>query len=237
MRKCLKEEFKMSEYVYGKNSFFEALNNKRIIKAYVLSDQEIRGKGIDYEIVDRKRLDKLSRSGNHQGYVAEVKEYELAKVEDMIKDKDGLIVMLDGLEDVHNLGAIIRTCECAGIDGVIYRSHNSVRVNDTVAKVACGALEYMKVAEVTTLVNTLKDLKKKGYWVVGSDGSSEQLYTDLDYDMNTVLVIGSEGKGMSRLVKEECDYIVRLPMLGKVTSLNASVAAGILIYNILNKRQ
>ena len=226
----------MSEYVYGKNSFFEALNNKRIIKAYVLSDQEIRGKGIDYEIVDRKRLDKLSRSGNHQGYVAEVKEYELAKVDDMIRDKDGLIVMLDGLEDVHNLGAIIRTCECAGVDGVIYRSHNSVRVNDTVAKVACGALEYMKVAEVTNLVNTLKDLKKKGYWVVGSDGSSEQLYTDLDYDMNTVLVIGSEGKGMSRLVKEECDFIVKLPMYGHITSLNASVAAGIMVYEVMRQR-
>lgn len=226
----------MSDYVFGKNSFFEALNNKRIIKAYVLNDSEIKGKGIPYQICDRKMLDKLSKSGNHQGYVAEVKEFRMARVEDMVKDRNGLIVMLDGIQDVHNLGAIIRTCECAGVDGVIYKSHNSVKVNDTVAKVASGALEYMRVAEVNNLVNTIKDLKKKGYWIVGSAGEAKQYYTDLKYDMNTVLVIGSEGKGMSRLVREECDFIVKLPMHGKVTSLNASVAAGILIYNIINNR-
>ena len=227
----------MSNYVYGRNSFFEALDNKRIIKAYVLSDKEIKGKKIPYEIVDRKTLDRMSSSGNHQGFLAEVKEYEMSKVEDMIKDKNGLIVMLDSLQDVHNLGAIIRTSECAGVDGIIYKSHNSVKVNDTVAKVASGGLEYMKIAEVNNLVNTLKILKKKGYWVVGSDGSGDKLYTDLDYDMNVVLVIGSEGKGISRLVKQECDFIVKLPMYGHVTSLNASVAAGILIYNILNSRK
>ena len=226
----------MSEYVFGKNSFFEALNNKRIIKAYVLNDREIKDKGIKYQICDRKMLDKLSKSGNHQGYVAEVKEFKMAKVDDMVKENNGIIVMLDGIQDVHNLGAIIRTCECAGVDGVIYKSHNAVKVNDTVAKVASGALEYMKVAEVTNLVNTIKDLKKKGYWIVGSAGDAKQFYTDMKYDMNTVLIIGAEGKGMSRLVKEECDFIVKLPMYGKVTSLNASVAAGILIYNIINSR-
>ena len=226
----------MSDYVFGKNSFFEALNNKRIIKAYVLNDREVKDKGIKYQICDRKMLDKLSKSGNHQGYVAEVKEFKMARVEDMTKENNGLIVMLDGIQDVHNLGAIIRTCECAGVDGVIYKSHNAVKVNDTVAKVASGALEYMKVAEVTNLVNTIKDLKKKGYWIVGSAGDAKQFYTDLKYDMNTVLVIGAEGKGMSRLVKEECDFVVKLPMYGKVTSLNASVAAGILIYNIINSR-
>lgn len=226
----------MSNYVYGKNSFFEALVSRRIIMAYVLDDKRIKDEGIPYKVVDRKTLDKMIK-GNHQGYVAEVKEFEMSRVEDMIREKNGLIVMLDGLEDVHNLGAIIRTCECAGVDGVIYKSHNAVRVNDTVAKVASGALEYMKVAEVNNLVNTIRKLKEKGYWIVGSDGSSQKMYTDLDYDMNTVLVIGSEGKGMSRLVKEECDFIVKLPMYGHVTSLNASVAAGILIYNILNARQ
>ncbi len=226
----------MSNYVYGKNSFFEALVSRRIIMAYVLDDKRIKDEGIPYKVVDRKTLDKMVK-GNHQGYVAEVKEFEMSRVEDMIREKNGLIVMLDGLEDVHNLGAIIRTCECAGVDGVIYKSHNAVRVNDTVAKVASGALEYMKVAEVNNLVNTIRKLKEKGYWIVGSDGSSQKMYTDLDYDMNTVLVIGSEGKGMSRLVKEECDFIVKLPMYGHVTSLNASVAAGILIYNILNSRQ
>ena len=227
----------MNDIVYGKNSFFEALNNKRILMAYVLNDSEIKNYHIPYKIVDRKTLDRMSKSGNHQGYLAEVKEFKMSNVDEMIKDKNGLIIILDGLEDVHNLGAIIRTCDCAGVDGVIYKSHNSVKVNDTVAKVACGALEYVKVAEVTNLVNTIKTLKNKGYWVVGTDGSGEQLYTELKYDFNTVLVIGSEGKGMSRLVKEECDYIVKLPMVGHVTSLNASVAAGIVIYNVISSRR
>lgn len=227
----------MSNIVYGKNSFFEAANNNRIEMAYVLSDVEIKKFKFPYKIVDRKTLDRMSKSGNHQGYLAEVKEFKLSTVEDMIVDKNGLIVMLDGLEDVHNLGAIIRTAECAGVDGVIYKTHNSVKVNDTVAKVASGALEYVKVAEVTNLVNTIKKLKDKGYWIVGADGNCDSLYTDLKYDFNTVLIIGSEGKGISRLVKEECDYIVKLPMVGKVTSLNASVAAGILIYNIVSTRK
>lgn len=227
----------MSSIVYGKNSFFEALNNNRITMAYVLNDAEIKKYRIPYKIVDRRTLDKMSKSGNHQGYLAEVKEFKLATIDEMIKDKNGLIVILDGLEDVHNLGAIIRTAECAGVDGIIYKSHNSVKVNDTVAKVACGGLEYVKVAEVTNLVNTIKELKNKGYWIVGADGNCETMYTDLKYDFNTVLIIGSEGKGISRLVKEECDYIVKLPMVGHVTSLNASVAAGILIYNILEKRK
>ncbi len=227
----------MSEYVYGKNSFFEALDNHRIVMAYVLNDKAIKDRGIPYKIVDRKTLDRMSKSGNHQGYLAEVKEFRMSTVDEMIKDHHGLIVMLDGIQDVHNLGAIIRTCECAGVDGVIYKSHNSVKVNDTVAKVASGALEYMKVAEVGNLVNTIRKLKDRGYWIVGSDGSAEKLYTELDYDMNVVLIIGSEGKGMSRLVKEECDFIVKLPMKGHVTSLNASVAAGILVYNILSSRK
>lgn len=226
----------MNDYIYGKNSFFEALDNKRIIKAYVLSDDKIKNYNIDYQIVDRRTLDKMSNYNNHQGYLAEVKKFKLSKVDDMLKDKNGLIVMLDGLTDVHNFGAIIRTCECAGVDGIIYKSHNSVKVNDTVGKVASGALEYMKIAEVGNLVNTIKDLKKKGYWIVGSDGDAKDLYTDINYDMNVVLIIGSEGKGMSRLVKEQCDYIVKLPMKGHVTSLNASVAAGILIYNIISNK-
>ena len=227
----------MTNIIYGKNSFFEALNNKRIIQAYVLNDDEIKDKHISYKIVDRRTLDKMSKSGNHQGYLAEVKDFQMSTIDEMLKNKNGLIVMLDGLEDVHNLGAIIRTAECAGVDGIVYKTHNSVKINDTVAKVACGALEYVKICEVTNLVNTIKDLKKKGYWIVGTDGNSSQLYTDIKYDFNTVLIIGSEGKGISRLVKEECDYVIKLPMVGHVTSLNASVAAGILIYNIVNSRK
>ena len=226
----------MSNYVYGKNSFFEALRNGAIIKAYVLKDEAVKGKNIEYKIVDKHTLDKMSKYGNHQGYLAEVKEFSFAKLEDLVVERNGLVVILDNLQDVHNLGAIIRTAECIGVDGIIYKKDNSVKVNDTVAKIASGALEYMKVCEVTNLVNTINYFKQHNYWIVGSDGSANTMYTDIDYDMNTVLIIGSEGKGMSRLVKEQCDYIVKLPMLGKVTSLNASVAAGILLYNIYNSR-
>lgn len=230
----------MSEIVYGKNSFIEALRNGRIEEALVTRDcqyiKDLEKNNIRYKIVDRNKLDSLSKSGNHQGCLAYCKEYKLSDVKSMLKEENGLIVLLDGLKDPHNLGAIIRTCECAGVDGLIYKKHNSVHLNDTVAKVACGALEYVKVAEVTNLVNTIKDLKKNGYWIVGTDGDSKDLYNKIDYKMNVALVIGSEGEGMSRLVKEECDFMVKMPMKGHINSLNASVAAGIMIFNVLDKR-
>ena len=163
-------------------------------------------------------------------------EYKLYSVDELIKNENGLIVVLDGLKDPHNLGAIIRTVECAGADGIIYKKHNAVKLTETVAKVASGALEHVKVSEVTNITNTLKELKKKGYWIVGSDGSAKESYTDIDYKRNIALVIGSEGEGISRLVLEECDYVVSLPMYGKVNSLNASVATGILVYNIIRSR-
>lgn len=228
------------EIVYGKNSFVEALNMNRINEAFVLKDcpyiKELQRKHIKFQIVDRGRLDSLSKSGNHQGCLAYVEEYKLSSLESMIKKENGLIVLLDGLKDPHNLGAIIRTCECAGVDGLVYKKHNSVHLNDTVAKVACGALEYVKVAEVINLVNTIKTLKDNGYWIVGTDGDGKDLYNKIDYNMNVALIIGSEGEGMSRLVKQECDFIVKMPMKGHINSLNASVAAGIMIFNILDKR-
>lgn len=228
------------EIVYGKNSFVEALNMNRINEAFVLKDcpyiKELQRKHIKYQIVDRGKLDSLSKSGNHQGCLAYVEEYKLSSLESMLKKENGLIVLLDGLKDPHNLGAIIRTCECAGVDGLVYKKHNSVHLNDTVAKVACGALEYVKVAEVTNLVNTIKTLKNNGYWIVGTDGDGNDLYNKIDYNMNVALIIGSEGEGMSRLVKQECDFIVKMPMKGHINSLNASVAAGIMIFNILDKR-
>lgn len=226
----------MSNYIYGKNSFFEALRNRRIITAYVLDDKQIKDKGIDYRIVDKKTLDKMSDYANHQGYLALTKQFEFSTLDDIISQDKGLIVMLDSLQDVHNLGAIIRTCECVGVDGIIYKKNNSVKVNDTVAKIASGALEYVNICEVTNLVNTIKYLKENGYWVVGSSGDADTLYNQIDYNMKTVLIIGSEGKGMSRLVKQQCDYMVKLPMNGRISSLNASVAAGILLYNILADR-
>ena len=231
----------MSDYLYGKNSFTEALKSKRIIKAYILKDSpfldELKKQRIDYEIVDRRILDKMSASGNHQGCLAKIKSFHFSTVDELLKQENGLIVVLDSLKDPHNLGAIIRTCECAGVDGIIYKKNNSVKVNDTVSKVACGALEYVNICEVTNITNTLKYLKEKNYWIVGSDAKGNNSYTDVDYKRNIALVIGSEGEGISRLVLKECDYVASLPMKGQVNSLNASVAAGILIYNVLDKRK
>ena len=231
----------MNEYIWGRNSINEAIKNNRIIEAYVLSDSPyieiLKKKNIPFKIRKRFELDKMSHNENHQGIIGAIEGYELSSVDDMIKKENGLIVMLDGLEDPHNLGAIMRSVDCVGADGIIYRKHHGVKLNSTVAKVASGAMEYVKVAEVTNLVKTLQDLKKKGYWVVGTDASAKDMYNQIDYRMNPVLVIGSEGKGISRLVLEECDYVVKLPMFGHVNSLNASVATAIMLYKIIENRE
>lgn len=231
----------MNEYIWGRNSINEAIKNNRIIEAYVLSDspyiETLKKKNIPFKIRKRFELDKMSHNENHQGIIGVIEGYELSSVDDMIKKENGLIVMLDSLEDPHNLGAIMRSVDCVGADGIIYRKHHGVRLNSTVAKVASGAMEYVRVAEVTNLVKTLQDLKKKGYWVVGTDASAKDMYNKIDYRMNTVLVIGSEGKGISRLVLEECDYVVKLPMFGHVNSLNASVATAIMLYKIIENRE
>ena len=145
---------------------------------------------------------------------------------------------LDGLEDPHNLGAIVRTCEIAGVSGIILPKNRSVKVTPTVVKVSTGATEYVKIAQVTNLVNTLKELKKKGYWIVGAEASEKsECFWSPDYRRKICLVVGSEGFGVSRLVKEECDYLVEIPMWGKVNSLNASVSCGILIYEIRRQQR
>lgn len=228
--------------VHGKNVLKELLRSgEEIIKVYMsknFNDEEIiteiAKKKIETKIVDNFWLDKVANKA-HQGIVAEIKDFEYCDVDNLVFEtnkKYPLIVMLDHLEDPHNLGAIIRTCEAAGVDGIIIPKDRSVEVNSTVMKVSAGALPYVKIALVTNLVSTLKMLKKQGYFVVGTDGEGTS-YHDIDYKMKTVLVIGSEGNGMSRLVKEECDFIASLPMNGQVNSLNASVAAGIMIYEII----
>lgn len=230
----------MPNIIYGKNTVEAAIKSSSVRKAYISNRNSLKGlldkRHIDYEIVDNRTLDKLSKGGNHQGIVAEANDFKTSSLKEIVKDNNGLIVILDGITDPHNFGAIIRTCEAGGVDGIIYKKDNSVKVNDTVAKVASGALEYVKIVEVTNLTNTIKELKKDGYWIVGTSDKAELDYNKVDYDRNIALVIGSEGKGISRLVKENCDYLVSLPMKGYVNSLNASVATGIFIYNILNNR-
>ena len=228
----------MNDIIWGKNSVNEALKGKRVLELYTYDKYYLdiaKREGIPYKEANKATLDKMVK-GNHQGVTAKIFAYEPYALDEIIKKDNGLIIMLDGLEDPRNLGAIIRTADCVGADGIIYRKDRSVHVTPTVAKVASGALEYVKCVEVTNLVDALKRLKEDGYWVVGTDASAKVDYTDIKYDMNVVIIIGSEGKGISRLVLKECDHIVKMPLLGHVNSLNASVAAGVMLYEVIRSR-
>ncbi len=238
----------MAQYIYGKNLVLQRCKEKKAITIMYLQegiqhDQLLsfaKKASLKVEMVSRKKLDTLAKGGKHQGVVCEIEDYKTVTVDEIVgaipKSQQGLIVMLDQLEDPHNLGAILRTCDAIGAHGVIIKKNNSVKLNATVAKVSTGAIETVKVAEVTNLTQTLNNLKTKGYWVFGADADNAQDYRTFDYDVPLVLVIGSEGKGISRLVKEQCDKMISLPMVGSVSSLNASVACGILLYQIHQKR-
>jgi len=220
--------------VYGKNVLKE-LDVKKIRKAYLsktLKDYTVQNFLIDnhirYELVDNNRLDKLV-NGNHQGIVIEINDYDYYSLKDI--NEESFIVMLDHLEDPHNLGAIIRTCECAGIKSIIIPKDRSVRVNDTVMKVSTGALERVKIILVSNLVDAINKLKDRGFFIYSADMNGTT-YHKVDYATKKVLVIGNEGSGISRLVRENSDEIISIPMKGKLNSLNASVSAGILIYGM-----
>lgn len=237
----------MSEIIYGKNVILNALEaDRKFYNVYITYSKDLEAiinklkeKKIPYKEVPKSFLDQKIK-GLHQGVVAEVegyKYYSLEEITNNLENKNPLIIILDGIEDPHNLGAIIRTCDAAGVDGIIIPKHRSVKLNDTVAKVSTGAIEFVRVCEVTNLTNTIKTLKKNNYWIIGAEYDSKSIdYTSLKYDMPIALVIGSEGRGISRLVRENCDYLVKIPMKGKVNSLNASVSAGILIYEIIKYR-
>lgn len=232
-------------YIYGKNVVYEKLKSDDLVKeAFVFkkfSDQEIidllKMKKIDIKWVDKYQLDKMV-NGLHQGIILNVKDFDTVSLDNILNNDSRypLIVMLDHLEDPHNFGAIIRSCEALGVDGIIIPNDRSVDINGTVIKTSAGAIQYMKIAKVNNLVNTIKVLKDKGYWIIGTDMNGTS-YNDMKYDMPICLVIGNEGKGMSRLVKESCDYVVSIDMVGKTNSLNASVATGIMIAKIQNSRK
>ena len=226
-------------YIYGKNVAKEALTNKEKIEKIFLydnfNDKEILSLISDFQInyLSKQEMDRKV-DGNHQGIILKVKDYEYATLENIVKD-NGLIVILDHLEDPHNFGAIIRTCEAAGVDGIIIPKDRSVSVNGTVSKVSAGTLEKMKIVMVINLVNTIKELKNNGYWITGTDMDGTNYY-DIDYKGKIVIIIGNEGSGISRLVKENCDFIASIPMNGDVNSLNASVATGIVIFEAVKQR-
>ncbi len=230
-------------YIYGKNVAKETLeSNNKIVKAIIcedFSDQDLilalKEKQVNIKRLSKKEFYKLDNN-NNQGIILEVPDYKYCSLDDILAKEKPFIVILDHIEDPHNFGAIVRTCEAAGVDGIIITKDRCVSVNSTVMKTSAGALNNVKICMVTNLNNTIKELKKRGLWIVGTDMANSSLYTQIDYDMPIALVIGSEGFGMSRLIKESCDYIVNIPMNGKVNSLNASVAAGILIYKVIEKR-
>lgn len=235
------------QYVYGKNVVKQLLKDNKAIHEIILQEgvrdqileAEIRKKQIPVKFMGKKKMDQMLQ-GNHQGIAAAIDDYKTWDIEELLESiprgKQPLLVMLDGLEDPHNLGAILRTCDCIGADGVIIGKHRNVRLTPTVAKVSTGAIDTVKVSMVTNLAQTIKYLKKQGYWVVGTAFENSKDYREGQYDVPLVLVIGSEGFGISNLVQKNCDYCVRLPMEGSVTSLNASVAAGILLYQIHAQR-
>lgn len=230
-------------FVYGKNVVIETLKNNQPIKKAIIyknfQDKNIisalQKKNIPIKFVEKFELDKLA-NGNHQGIMISIPDYEYVSLDELLEKENPLLVILDHLEDPHNLGAIVRTCEAAGVDGIIIPKNRSVEVTSTVMRTSVGALDYVKIARVTNLTEIMNYLKKQGFWIVGTDMDGED-YQKIDYRGKTVLVIGNEGSGMSRLVKENCDFIASIPMNGHVNSLNASVAAGIVIYEAISKRK
>lgn len=228
--------------IYGKNSCLEYLKKNKKVKSLYLdrsfSDKRlislIENLQIKPYFYTKFQLDQLAEE-NHQGIIIDAGEYEYCDVDDLIKDDNGFIVILDHIVDPHNFGAIIRTCAAAGVDGIIIPKDRSVRVNSTVMKTSVGCALNMKIVMVTNLNQAIKYLKDKNYWIYTADMGNTS-YTDVKYDGNVALVIGNEGKGVSDLVKKTSDFIVSIPIDEKVESLNASVAAGILIYEVVRQR-
>lgn len=236
--------------VEGRNSVYELLKTeKNIDKILVRKDLKdeaskrliniIRSKNVKMQLVDKFVIDKESESGRSQGFIGFVSDYKYSEIEDIledVQDKDGFIVILNEVLDPHNLGSIIRVCECAGVDGLIIGKDRSASVNDTVMRVSAGALNHVKIARVTNINNTIDLLKDKGFWVYGAELGGESIYkTNLKGKI--CLVIGGEDSGVKRLTKEKCDGIMTIPMFGKVNSLNASVACAIAVYEAVRQRQ
>ena len=245
-----KETF--DDQIEGRNAVLELLNsNKDINKIFVQNGEKhgsinkiiamAKENKIVVVEVQKLKLDEMSNTKNHQGVIAIVPPFEYCEVEDILeeaknKKEDPFILILDGIEDPHNLGSIIRTAETAGVHGIIIPKRRAASVNSTVNKTSAGAVQYMKIARVNNINDTIKILKENGVWICGTDMQTETFYYNQDYKMPIAIVIGSEGFGMNRLTKEKCDMLVKIPMKGKITSLNASVSAGIIMYEVAKQR-
>ena len=231
-------------YIYGKNPVRQLFLEHKEVKELILSiqDKELESfaqrNHVKIKRTDKKNLSKITGTERHQGVCALVNDYQTYTLEELMQNKNrkrGLLILLDELEDPHNLGAILRSADAVGATGVIFKKTHAVGLTPTVAKVSAGAIDTVKCAAVTNLSRAIETLQKNGWWVVGTDMNGQD-YRQLNYDFDCVLVIGNEGKGISRLIKEKCDYVVKIPMVGKIESLNASVSAGVLMYGIFNAR-
>lgn len=247
-----KDENEYDDIVEGRNAVLELLNSDRDINKIFVQSGERHGSinkiiavakenKVVVTEVEKSKLDFMSKTKNHQGVIAVVPPFNYCEVEDILdfaksKNEDAFILILDGIEDPHNLGSIIRTAETAGVHGIIIPKRRTVTVNSTVAKVSAGAVEHIKIARVNNITETIRKLKENGLWIIGTDGEARTLYYNQDLKGDIAIIIGSEGFGMSRLVKENTDMLVKIPMKGKITSLNASVSAGIIIYEAVKQR-
>ncbi|MCF8891043.1 23S rRNA (guanosine(2251)-2'-O)-methyltransferase RlmB [Priestia megaterium] len=239
------------EFIIGRNPVLEALKSGRDINKLWIAEgsqggsmgqitQLAKRNGVLVQFVPKKKIEQMVE-GIHQGVAAQVAAYQYAELDDLFnlaekRNESPFFLLLDELEDPHNLGSIMRTADAVGAHGIIIPKRRSVGLTATVAKASTGAIEHVPVARVTNLSRTIDELKDRGVWIVGTDAKESDDYRNLDGGMPLTLVIGSEGKGMSRLIREKCDFLVQLPMVGHVTSLNASVAASLLMYEVYRKR-
>jgi 23S rRNA (guanosine2251-2'-O)-methyltransferase len=201
---------------------------------------ECRKTGVPVRVLSRVELDHMAVAGAHQGVVAVTSAKQYSDLDDLVAARRGehsLVVVLDGVEDPHNLGAILRTADAAGADGVVIPERRAVGVTGTVAKSSAGASEHLPIAKVTNISHALEELKSKGLWVVGLDERGQQTYDAIDYKMHCAVVLGAEGKGLHDLVRKHCDFLISIPMLGRVPSLNVSVAAGVVLYEVVRQRR
>ena len=240
------------DQIEGRNAVLELLESDKDINKIYITKGELKGsinkiiaianeKKVIIVQKDKKQMDMMAQSENYQGVIAVVPPYEYVEIEDILevakeRNEDPFILILDGIEDTHNLGAIIRTAETAGVHGIIIPKRRAAQVNSTVSKVASGALEYMKIARVNNITDTISKLKDKGVWICGTAIDADKFYYDQNLTGPLAIVIGNEGKGISDLVKRNCDFLVKIPMKGKVTSLNASVSTGIIVYEAVKQR-
>lgn len=230
--------------VYGRNVAKEILKNPKKVKKVILQDNFddkminslIENAKLRVEFIPKFKIDDLC-DGPHQGIILDITDYNYSKLDDILNQNPNFIVILDHLEDPHNLGAIIRTSEAAGVDAIIIPKDRQVGVNSTVMKTSAGAVTNMKISMVSNLIQTIDKLKQNGFWVVGTAMENSVDYKSIDYSGKIALIIGNEGKGISRLVRDNCDFVATIPMYGKINSLNASVASGIMIYEVVRNRK